>query len=866
MISRLISPALIALRSSSATIVNHRSVVWIIVAAAPVVVMVIAGWRLGTTVIPLTLDAETRLSELRQIQLQELFADNTSALDGLRQKVTEINADIPPAVRFVGWVGRFSPAFSWLPGVQREMAAWASQTRRVEMDLDAAIDLLDSSSRLLDIYTATQNTLLTTSAGPSGSQLRTRVLELGTSLDDSLSELDDAVQLGRNFSLALQAPRVRDLSGRLGDLEDQMMDATMLGRDVSVLLGELLDLAEGARPLIGQFVIDGYEPEPLTGESLKATLTSVNERARSAKQKAEVVANQISDNGQADWLTSRLSALDQVLSVLIIVGRAGTTGLGAVDEALEAMNSSDGGLLDRDNGVFEIFDSFMEHEDEIATSISGLEQAQRILEDLKSSGDSAFAGSGLADVSRLVGELRTGLQMALDIAPVGESLLARDGVRKYLVLGQSADELRAIGGFVSSIWLVTFEDGSLVDVKYHDSVRVDDWDRLLLYPKAPAGLEEHMNAWVWLLRDVSWDPDFPTTARSAADMFKLAQRQDVDGVIAINQWTLLRVIEGLGSIPSVSGNAVITPRNLLSNLEQGTDLHGRAYMDLILQGLLDRINQPMSLPALIRLASSLHDTLQSRDMLVFFDDQSLQSVMGELGWDGRVRQDSPDYLYVVDSNVGWSKVDRNVERDISYVVDLSRGPQPRVSLTLGYVNHSGPGSPGCEPQWLNRGNDYSQLKNACYWNYFRVYTPLGARLLSETPLPLAEYSVSVEIGRGVPGQNTGNVSSSHNKIVFAGLTQLSAGDRGEVDLVYDLPASVVRRDGDRLTYELLIQKQPGVRQRDVKVEFLSPSGYHLASSAIAPVEVDGSRIGFRFLLTRDTVLSVEFERDSDGPG
>ena len=37
-----------------------------------------------------------------------------------------------------------------------------------------------------------------------------------------------------------------------------MIDATMLGRDVSILLAELLELADGARPLIGQFVIDGY--------------------------------------------------------------------------------------------------------------------------------------------------------------------------------------------------------------------------------------------------------------------------------------------------------------------------------------------------------------------------------------------------------------------------------------------------------------------------------------------------------------------------------------------------------------------------------------------------------------------------------
>ena len=866
MFSRLISLAVIALKPTMAIFVRHRTVAWMIIAAAPVVVIVVGGWRLGTTVIPLTFDAETRLAELRQVQLGELFADNPSALDGLQQTVSEISADIPPAVGFMDWVGRFAPAFSWVPFVHQEMAAWASQTRRVEQDLDAAIVLLDSSSLLFDIYTETQATLLTTNVGPSITHLKTRVRELGTSLDNGLSEVEDADRLGRSFSLVLQAPRIRDLSGRLEDLESRMMDANILGRDVSALLAALLELADGAKPLIGQFVIDGYEPEPLTSESLKATLTKVNERAFAAKQKTDAVAKQLTGDGRSDWLSRRLTALDQVLTVLMIVGNAGTTGLSAVDDAVKAMNNSDSGLLNRKSGVIDIFDAFVDREDEISAAVAELGLAQRILEDLTASGDSAYAGSGLADVSTLVGELRTGLQMALDVAPVGGSLLAADGVRKYLVLGQSADELRATGGFVSSIWLVTFEDGSLVDVTYHDTVRVDDWDRLMLYPTAPAGLEEHMNAWVWLLRDVSWDPDFPTTARSAKDMFKLAQRQDVDGVIAINQWTLLRVIEGLGSISSLTGGAAITPRNLLTNLEQGTDLHGRAYMDLVLQGVLDRINQPMSLPALIRLASSLHDTLQNRDMLVFFDDQSLQSVVGNLGWDGRVRQDSLDYLYVVDSNVGWSKVDRNIQRDISYVVDLTRGPKPRVNLTLGYVNHSGPGSPGCEPQWLNRGNDYSQLKNACYWNYFRVYIPNGSRLLSETPLPLAEHSVAVEIGRGVPGQDTGTISSSHNKILFSGLTQLGAGDRGEVDLVYDLPASVVQHNGDSLNYELLIQKQPGVRQRVVTVEFIPPKGYHLASSDVAPVEVGASRVGFRFLLTRDTLLNVEFERDGDSSG
>ena len=118
---------------------------------------------------------------------------------------------------------------------------------------------------------------------------------------------------------------------------------------------------------------------------------------------------------------------------------------------------------------------------------------------------------------------------------MSDQLLGNDGIRTYLLIGQSADELRATGGFVSSVWTVTLQDGVLLNIKYTDAVRVDDWERIDYYPKAPPGLDEHMNAWVWLLRDVSWDPDFPTTAQTTADIFELGQRQKVDGVIAFNQ-------------------------------------------------------------------------------------------------------------------------------------------------------------------------------------------------------------------------------------------------------------------------------------------------------------------------------------------
>ena len=347
-----------------------------------------------------------------------------------------------------------------------------------------------------------------------------------------------------------------------------------------------------------------------------------------AKEKARAAAHLIVETGDGDALLAELTDLDRMLDVLLAFNGATLVSLGVIESAISTMETSDVGLLDSGGALVDIFDAFNESREEIAGAIADLEEAELTLRELSSSPGSASFVGGLADVSKLVGDLRVGLRMVNRVAPEGRVLLAADGVQRYLVLGQSADELRATGGFVSAVWLVTFEDGGLADVKYQDSVRVDDWERLALYPKAPPSLDEHMNAWVWLLRDVSWDPDFPTTAATAEDMYAIGQRLDIDGVVAINQWTLLRLVEALGSIPAPEGDEPVTPRNLLGVLEEGTDRYGRAYTDLVLQGVLDRLGEPTSLPTLMRLASAMHETLQKGETLVYFDDPSLQSLAG----------------------------------------------------------------------------------------------------------------------------------------------------------------------------------------------------------------------------------------------
>jgi hypothetical protein len=571
-----------------------------------------------------------------------------------------------------------------------------------------------------------------------------------------------------------------------------------------------------------------------------------------------------SESGQGEEFLGTLEVMDVALGALRSVSAATLAGLQVVEPLVAGDRDGVGGIFGGEGAMVAAFTRAASQVEELSEAVALLEEARRSLEDIESRGGFSGRTRGLGQLAGIVDLLEQSLRLVIDIAPIGGDLVGADGMRRYLVLGQSADELRATGGFVSALWLVTLENGSLVDVRYHDAVRVDDWDRLELYPPAPEGLEEHMNASVWLLRDVSWEPDFPTVARTAADMYRIGQRQEVDGVVAINQWALHAILRGLGSVEDPGGGAPITQRNLFSKLEEGSDQHGRTYVDLALQGILGRLSEPLSLANLMKVASAILESLDKKDLLLFMEDSDVQDVLDSSGWDGGLRNEGADYLYIVDSNVGWSKADRNIQRQVRYEVDMRRETGARASLTLSYNNHSGPGSPGCEPQWINRGTNYTQLKNACYWDFWRVYTPQGTRLLGNTPLSLPEYSVSVEIGMGLPGEDTVKVSSSYNKTVLSGLFALGAGDANEINLVYDLPSRVITRSGKSIEYELLVQKQPGSRGRELTVELIVPEGYELASSTLMPAFTGESRVGFRFNVDRDTVLGAVFIKGDDG--
>ena len=836
--------------------ITRRSLIWLIPAGTALAAIAFGGWVVVARAMPAARSVEPALSELRGAAIAPLGVDGAGALDDIRVRLVEVRGDLRPTARLVRLVGRFSAALSWLPLVDHEASVWTAQTDRALGDVETALSLVDASSLLIEIYDGAQDVLSPSMPVAHLDGLKADVAAVRAAYGNAGEALARRRALDGPAALGLRVPGVRTTLDLVGDAEADMALAADLGYRVTDLLGDVVEIGRQVRPLVDSFVVNGHAPEPIDPDVLRASLDETGRYASLAGVKADGIAELVSTARAGDALTLEVERLVELVGVLGRLHRAASLRIQALDPLLEAARASEDGLLGGGPALGEAFDSYAGQRKSVDEAISLLAGAQATLARLTAGSNGRLPARGLSELMTFSLNLETGLRLLNRLAPIGRELFATDSARDYLVLGHSADEIRGTGGFVSSVWLVRFENGKLTKVDYFDSARVDDWERLLLYPKAPGGLEEHMNAWVWLMRDVSWDPDFPTTALAAQDMFRLGQRREVDGVIAINQWTLLKLVESLGSIPDPGGGDPITSRNLLSVLEDGTDTHGRAYMDLTLQGVLDSLTRPLSLGVLTRLASAIYGSLNEKEMMIYLNDPESQSAISLNGWDGRVVYPEADYLYVVDSNVGWNKVDRNVERNTHYRIDLRRLDRPRAALTLEYKNHSGPGATGCLPQWLSRDTSYGNLKNACYWNFIRVYLPEEARLLTTTSLPLPEHSVSVEIGLGVPGEETGGVSSSHGKTVYSGIMSISPGDRSEVTLVYDLPTGVISADGESLTYRLLLQKQPGLRERDVSIRLILPEGYRVASSSHPLLGTDGPEVTLSLRLTRDTLFEV----------
>jgi hypothetical protein len=246
--------------------------------------------------------------------------------------------------------------------------------------------------------------------------------------------------------------------------------------------------------------------------------------------------------------------------------------------------------------------------------------------------------------------------------------------------------------------------------------------------------------------------------------------------------------------------------------------------------------------------------LQTRHLLFTVQDPQVGRGLSIAGWDGALRPAVGDYLMVADANIGYRKVNPLVQQSVDYSVEfdsnrgaagLQVGQQPQATLALRYTNRS-QGPAECE---AGSALDYSyaEMMRGCYWDYVRVYVPLGSRLLAIQG-----------------GDAAAQVSAEAGKTVFSTLLVVAPGQTRELVLQYELPSSLQTLPGSDqdgtlaatsagASYSLLVQKEAGTVAVPYRVSVSEP-GWQLSPTRSTLMEAhDGQEVTFS--LATDTQLS-----------
>jgi len=377
-------------------------------------------------------------------------------------------------------------------------------------------------------------------------------------------------------------------------------------------------------------------------------------------------------------------------------------------------------------------------------------------------------------------------------------ILGLEKPKTYLLLMANNYELRMSGGFNTYLVLVKIDKGVPTVLMSLDTYDIDRDKSFLVYSNVPAHLRNYLLVTRFYARDAtSNSPDFKVALDNfLAKFWKVdySMPQKFDGVIQVNNNVvedLLRVVgpvESAGySVKTDQGTYISVPKkeftaeNVILELEKiagGSLAETIGRKDIIRYLMLSIMDKTLNTPSenLGNLAETLFSSLNEKDIQIHFFDPKFQETVETLGYGGTL---SPipsgyDYIHVNNSNYGAGKRDWLITRELWQETLVENGVKTGV-LRMKTVN---PKSPTWW-QWTN-----------FYRDYFRIYLPLGAKLISASSSDGQELNAKQFDDLG--------------KTYLEGFFKLAEDSENTISVKYQLPDTV-----DFNNYKIIVQKQSG---------------------------------------------------------
>jgi hypothetical protein len=399
------------------------------------------------------------------------------------------------------------------------------------------------------------------------------------------------------------------------------------------------------------------------------------------------------------------------------------------------------------------------------------------------------------------------MALGLRFGPLLPELLGINRPATYLLLVQNNDELRATGGFISAVGTLTLKDARIVELEFTDSTLFFRKD--LSYPPAPPAMQRYMNIPLLLLRDANWSPDLPTTAKLVETIYRRESGRQVDGIVTLDLRAVELLITALepltieGADVEVTGATVVEQLKALYSAPVGmaegasSENFGawwkarKEFMPALAQSARTRLESGQV--DLVKLLVVAQRALSERAIQVWLNNPQAQTHFADLGWDGGLHpMPGVDYVALVDTNMGYNKVDSVIERAIDYRVEWpANGAEGALATTtITYTHPVSVTDELCEPQ-PRYGDNYEDMVERCYFDYVRLYAPGGSKLVEMSGVA----PDSVRSQRGEAGTQ-----------LFAGYFVLEPGKQHVVTITYRLPPTLTVDN-----YQLVVQRQSGTR-------------------------------------------------------
>lgn len=387
-----------------------------------------------------------------------------------------------------------------------------------------------------------------------------------------------------------------------------------------------------------------------------------------------------------------------------------------------------------------------------------------------------------------------GLQQLKETLDFSAAVLGDNDLRRYLLVFQNDNELRATGGFMGSYALVDFKNGKIekITIPQGGTYDVRDGFHELVAPPEPLRLVCSR----WELQDTNWWPDWPTSAQNIKWFYEKSGGPTVDGVIAINSSWFKELLKVTGPISLPQYGKTITSANFEDELQKSIELQvtDKTKPKKILSDLAPKIlDKIFNLPPQdnLRLAEAVAGALKSRDIQLYFNHPDLQKFALKNDWAGALAPlpANTDYLNVVATNIGGGKTDDQVRQQIYHQAEIAADGTVIDKVLISRYNASSPLDP---------------LRKTANNTYLRVYVPLGSELISAQGFNNFDAVVykPLDSGLAVSGLLTGETQSQvdevsgtkiyteNDRTVFANWTKSGPGESRDLLLVYRLPFRV----------------------------------------------------------------------------